>query len=186
MVNISELPSKDGNITPGARKITKRVMVTTTKIIPLPVLCSCSVPVWKLTRVPSFTTCDLQWWWWRRWRLWWWWQLRRWGWWWWWWWGVTKIIALYWHPRYLYSGSNPSTRDNQGLHCVSHKPKKLSDRNELKLWWIKERIFQGLYSGVNDLWSGLFCKPFNMINMIEYFHHEILVSFVDKLLCCPQ
>ena len=47
--------------------------------------------------------------------------------------GVTKIIALYWHPRYLYSGSNPSKRDNQGLHCVSHKPKKLSDRNELKL-----------------------------------------------------
>ena len=47
--------------------------------------------------------------------------------------GVTKIIALYWHPRYLYSGSNPSKRDNQGWHCVSHKPKKLSDRNDLKL-----------------------------------------------------
>ena len=95
--------------------------------------------------------------------------------------GVAKIIALYWHPRYLYSGSNPSKRDNQGWHCVSHKPKKLSGRNELKLGSGGSR--KGSFdsnSGVNDLWSGLFRQPFNMINMIEYFHHEIFVSFVDN------
>ena len=69
--------------------------------------------------------------------------------------GVTKIIALYWHPRYLYSGSNPSKRDNQGWHCVSHKPKKLSGRNELKLSFggLRKGAFKGSDpgSGVNDL-----------------------------------
>ena len=109
--------------------------------------------------------------------------------------GVTKIIALYWHPRYLYSGSNPSKRDNQGWHCVSHKPKKLSDRNELKLGSGGSRkgafkdqirgymIFdQGYFANrwTWSIWLSIFIMKFLWVLLI------IMALFCWYLLCRPQ